>query len=87
MQPPPPALPRIVYTFDSGDDGFTNTGASYFYRWELNSGSTPTSSTGPSSGSGGSGSYFFTETSSVPSGTEFVLTKTDLCPTGQELSA
>ncbi len=39
----------------------SNTGV---YRWQSNSGGTASSSTGPSSGSGGSGKYVYTEASS-----------------------
>ncbi len=49
-----------VHSFESGWDGFNNTGTKVFFRRQ---GATPSSGTGPASGANGSRYYVFLETS------------------------
>ena len=77
--PPPPDSPpalSFLFTFDTGSDGFATSGT---YRWTRTSGRTPSSYTGPSAGSGGSGWYYFTEATSKTTGTEFRLSRSSPC--------
>ena len=56
--PLPPAAPALTFTFDAGlEPGWTSRG------WIRRSGRTPSYSTGPSSGHGGRGYYYYTEAS------------------------
>eukprot|EP00935_MAST-01C_sp_MAST-1C-sp1_P000798 g798.t1 len=60
-----PTSPLISCTFDSGLCGWTqSTGIADQFDWTVHSGSTTSTSTGPTSGAGGSGSYIYIETSS-----------------------
>ncbi|KAJ7393856.1 hypothetical protein OS493_003523 [Desmophyllum pertusum] len=61
---PPTAQPPSACTFDSGLCPLMTQSKSDNFDWTIRSGSTPSSSTGPSSGHGGKGSYIFIETSS-----------------------
>tara|TARA_B110001452_G_scaffold231736_1_gene208706 strand:+ start:1633 stop:3279 length:1647 start_codon:yes stop_codon:yes gene_type:complete len=62
--PPPPGMPTIVMDFETDStSGLTTDGGPFPWTWR--SGSTCSSSTGPSSGFGGSGSYYYAETSTT----------------------
>ena len=64
--PPPPALPGRLFTFDAANDlagWMTTSGTSNPYNWIRWSGRVPSSGTGPTTGFGGRGSYFYCETS------------------------
>ena len=73
--PPPPSLGRalgdaldstgasVTLDFESASTVGVSNGGSGAYAFTWRSGSTPSQNTGPSSGSGGSGSYYYAETS------------------------
>ena len=61
--PPPP--PPTSFTFTAASTpGWSTPVGSGTYAWTRRSGGTPSSSTGPTTGVGGSGYYYFCETSS-----------------------
>ena len=67
--PPGASSPSVTFDFESGLPTGWSNGGSGSRTWTRKSGGTPSSGTGPSSGHGGSGYYYFTETSGVSSST------------------
>ncbi len=68
---PPPPPGQVLLTsdgFESGLGNWSNASGIDSHDWTRDSGGTPSSSTGPSSGSGGSSWYMYLETSSAGGG-------------------
>ena len=72
--PLPPSQPTTTFDFSSGTNpGWSTGGGDPPYAFDQTDGSTPSSSTGPSAGVDGTGSYFYAEATSRSEGDLFTL--------------